>query len=195
MSISPPSDIILDVVRAADPEKMLVATERLVQFAGNRGPDASVFASLVDGLDKKRGPDRPFDPASARVAMQNREALANGGLRETLSPMKPYQEFESFVLRSFVESMLPKDAESVFGSGTAGDVWKGMLAEKIGAEIAQSGGIGIAEQLAKIHPSNPTGPDATRGTGNEAHAGLHDDPFSSEASAGRFFTSFWRSGS
>ncbi|HSP25420.1 MAG TPA: rod-binding protein, partial [Saliniramus sp.] len=152
MSISPPSDIILDVARAADPEKMLAATERLVQLAGNRGPDSGAFASLVDGMRKGRGPDRPFDPATAMVNLQNRQALADGGLRDTLSPMNPYQQFEAFVLRSFVETMLPKDAESVFGSGTAGDVWKGMLAEKIGDEIARSGGIGIAEQLAKVHP-------------------------------------------
>jgi hypothetical protein len=194
MSISPPSNIILDVARAANPEKMLAATERLVQFAGNRGPDASVFASLVDGAGRKRGPDRPFDPATARVAMQNREVLANGGLRETLSPMKPYQEFESFVLRTFVESMLPKDAESVFGSGTAGDVWKGMLAEKIGAEIAKSGGIGIAEQLAKVHPSNGPVAESSAPSVSAMHAGLHDDPFGSEATAGRFFSSFWQTG-
>lgn len=195
MSISPPSDIILDVARAANPEKMLAATERLVQLAGNKGPDAGVFASLVDGAGRNRGPDRPFDPATARVAMQNREVLANGGLRETLSPMKPYQEFESFVLRTFVESMLPKDADSVFGSGTAGDVWKGMLAEKIGAEIAKSGGIGIAEQLAKVHPSSGSGAQAALGSGSELQAGMHDDPFGSDASAGRFFTSFWQTGS
>ena len=194
MSISPPSDIILDVARAADPDRILAATERLVQLAGNRGADAGAFASLIDGAGAKRGPDRPFDPATARVAMQNREVLAESGLRGALPSMKPYQEFESFVLRSFVESMLPRDAESVFGSGAAGDVWKGMLAEKIGAEIAQSGGIGIAEQLAKIHPSTAPRTEAAGGAGGGLHAGLHDDPFGSDASAGRFFTSFWRTG-
>jgi peptidoglycan hydrolase FlgJ len=192
MSISPPSDIILDVARAANPEKMLAATERLVQFAGNRGPDAGAFASLVDGIRKERGPDRPFDPATAMVTMQNRQTLADGGLRDTLSPMKPYQEFEAFVLQSFVETMLPKDAESVFGSGTAGDVWKGMLAEKIGAEIAQSGGIGIAEQLARVHPAEPA-LAASNATG--AQTALHDDPFGSDPTESRFFSTFWRTGS
>jgi len=208
MSISPPSDIILDVARAADPGKMLAATERLVQLAGNRGPDSGAFASLVDGMRRGRGPDRPFDPATAMVNLQNRQVLADGGLRSTLSPMTPHQQFEAFVLRSFVETMLPKDAEAVFGSGTAGDVWKGMLAEKIGDELARSGGIGIAEQLAKVHPTSAPAAMASA-TGSmpraepaaEAHAALHDlafegqdDPFSPEPSAGGFFSTFWRSG-
>jgi len=191
MSISPPSDIVLDVARAANPEKMLAATERLVRFAGNRGPDASAFASLVEGAGRGRAPERPFDPATAMVTLRNRQTLAAGGLRDTLSPMRPYQKFEAFVLQSFVEAMLPKDAQSVFGSGTAGDVWKGMLAEKIGAEIAQSGGIGIAEQLARLHPARA--PEAANATGN-AYAGLHDEPFGSDASPGRFFSMFWRTG-
>jgi peptidoglycan hydrolase FlgJ len=202
MSISPPSDIILDVARAADPGKMLAATERLVQLAGDRGPDSSAFASLVDGMRKGRGPDRPFDPATAMVNLQNRQALANGGgLRSTLSPMTPHQQFEAFVLRSFVETMLPKDAEAVFGSGTAGDVWKGMLAEKIGDELARSGGIGIAEQLARVHPSSAPAATASAQPQAEAHAALDDlafedkdDPFSPEPSAGSFFSTFWRSG-
>jgi peptidoglycan hydrolase FlgJ len=194
MSISPPSDIILDVARAANPQKMLAATERLVQFAGNRGPDADAFASLVGDIRKERGPDRPFDPATAMVTLQNRQTLGAGGLRDTLSPLKPYQQFEAFVLQSFVEAMLPKEAESVFGSGTAGDVWKGMLAEKIGAEIAQSGGIGIAEQLAKVHPAEGSASGAASASG-DTQATLQDDPFGSDPSAGSFFSSFWHTSS
>jgi Rod binding domain-containing protein len=34
------------------------------------------------------------------------------------------------------------------GSGTAGKMWKSMLAEKIAAEIARTGTLGIAKQLA-----------------------------------------------
>jgi Rod binding domain-containing protein len=47
-----------------------------------------------------------------------------------------------------VESMMPEDSQAMFGSGTAGSVWKSMLAEKVAAEIARSGVIGIAKQVA-----------------------------------------------
>lgn len=61
---------------------------------------------------------------------------------------KAYVQFEAFVLQNFVESMLPKDAESVFGGGTAGSMWKSMLAEKLGMELAKSGQLGIAQMIA-----------------------------------------------
>jgi hypothetical protein len=67
------------------------------------------------------------------------------GSRSGMLP--PSQQFESFVLRTFVESMLPQEDSGYFGTGTAGKIWKSMLAERIGDEMAQSGGIGIAKML------------------------------------------------
>jgi hypothetical protein len=63
--------------------------------------------------------------------------------------LPPSQQFESFVLRTFVESMLPQDDSTYFGTGTAGKIWKSMLAERIGDEMAKSGGIGIADMIDK----------------------------------------------
>ena len=51
------------------------------------------------------------------------------------------------MLQSFIQSMLPKHANSVFGRGTAGGVWKSMLAEMLAGELAQSGRVGIAQQI------------------------------------------------
>ena len=67
-----------------------------------------------------------------------------------------YRKFEAFILQMFVESMLPKDASEVFGKGTAGTVWRSMLAEQIGNEMAKGNGIGIAQQLAKARSSTDT---------------------------------------
>ena len=81
------------------------------------------------------------DNAAASVSMAHR-----GSKSGVLSPV---QQFESFVLRSFVESMLPEDNGSFFGTGTAGQIWKSMLAERIGDEMAKDGGIGIADLIGK----------------------------------------------
>jgi len=43
--------------------------------------------------------------------------------------------------------MLPDDAQAVFGEGTAGSIWKSFLAEEIGKQIAQAGGIGLADAI------------------------------------------------
>ncbi|MBB3935550.1 rod-binding protein [Aureimonas phyllosphaerae] len=63
--------------------------------------------------------------------------------------LKPLQKFEAFVLRNFVESMLPSKNTAFFGTGTAGNIWRSMLAERIGDEMAKAGGVGIAEMLEK----------------------------------------------
>ena len=68
-----------------------------------------------------------------------------------------YGQFEAFVLQSFVQSMLPKNATNVFGKGSAGEFWKSMLAEKMGEELARSGQVGIARRLA-AGPSHPCSP-------------------------------------
>ena len=55
------------------------------------------------------------------------------------------QEFESVLLGSFIQAMLPKHVENVLGRGLAGEIWKSMLSEKLGAELARRGDFGIAE--------------------------------------------------
>lgn len=208
--INPPSDIILDVVRAADPGKQAQATQRLAALAGDGSGNPHAFARAMEHSGRgPAGAQTPFRPAEARIAMQNRDALgAPGGtgaaagssdLRNRLDPlagagdsadtgrraqatanqpMTPEQEFEAFILRSFVETMLPDDATASYGSGTAGDIWKGMQAEQIGNAMARSGGIGIAEQLAKLHPDDaPSGSGAGFGvTPTQAAATLQASP-------------------
>lgn len=59
-----------------------------------------------------------------------------------------FRKFEAFVLQSFIETMLPGGAETVFGKGIAGETWRTMLAEKLASEVAKSGQVGIAERIA-----------------------------------------------
>ena len=93
-------------------------------------------------------------------AVQKAEAQSASGAKNDAKALKAYQDFEAFVLQSFVESMLPKDAESVFGKGLAGGYWKSMLAEKLGAELAKTGSIGIAKMLAS-GAGAPAAPEKT----------------------------------
>ncbi len=43
--------------------------------------------------------------------------------------------------------MLPKDAQSAFGQGYAGDMWRSMMAERVADQIASSGRLGVASHL------------------------------------------------
>lgn len=89
------------------------------------------------------------------------------GKGSRIGELEPLQKFESFVLRTFVDSMLPKENASFFGEGTAGDIWRSMLAERIGDELAAAGGIGIADMLAQNK--------AVTGEIGAAGAALEDD--------------------
>ena len=55
------------------------------------------------------------------------------------------------VLQTFVQNMLPKDAENVYGKGVAGDMWKSMMAERLANVMAERGGIGIADRVLGGH--------------------------------------------
>lgn len=114
------------VVRAASPAETKVAGEG--------------FAAALASAGEANGPAKPteakFEPAI--------RPLVKHEARE----VPPLEQFEGFVLRSFVESMLPSGDSEFFGKGTAGDIWRSMLAEHIGNEIAKGGGIGIADMIA-----------------------------------------------
>ena len=83
-------------------------------------------------------------PSPAK-ALSNATALS---ARQETPGASPYRRFEAMVLSGFVEQLLPKSSATLFGAGTAGQVWRSMLAERIADEVAKSGGIGIAQHLA-----------------------------------------------
>jgi hypothetical protein len=150
VAITPPSDIVLDVARAADPEKYRMAAERLARLRAT-APSTETFmppadrARVVTPTDVTSTAAAPARPLDAGARVQSRRRL------------DPYGQFEAFVLQSFVQSMLPKNATTVFGKGSAGEFWRSMLAEKMGDELARSGQVGIARRLA-AGPSHPVQP-------------------------------------
>lgn len=133
MSIQTATDIILDVVRAADPAVAQKA-EAMLQAASIR----------------KSG------QAAATPAFQH-QLLASADLEDLRASTLPvsgddkklesYQRFEAMMLQNFIGSMLPKDSEELYGKGTSGEIWKGMMAEQLGNALAKGGGIGIADRL------------------------------------------------
>lgn len=127
MAISPPSDIVLDVLRAADPQQAAAAQAKL---ASARAPSVAPAAFSTDIASAPE----------ARAAMRTNNNNAAGR-------PEAYQKFEAMVLQSFLQSMMPSDSENVYGDGMAGDMWKSMLAEQIAGVMAKSGGIGIADSV------------------------------------------------
>ncbi|MGU3476734.1 rod-binding protein [Methylobacterium sp. D48H] len=154
MSVQPPSDIVLDVARAADPTRYQSAITKLTQ---------ATPGTFADALGAARGPGVGIpiapQPSADTVLTRFRTAATLPAPRAKGSPA---EQFEAFVLQSFVESMLPQGASAVFGKGNAGSIWKSMLAEQLGAQLARAGGIGIARMIDAAHPQAAGAPAATR---------------------------------
>ncbi len=151
--VTPVPDLILDVMEAADPASQRVAAGRLERASSAGGED---FAAAVDRKIEAGALERPA--ASEQGTSGLRGAIDGSGhatiIKKADTDRAVYRKFEAFVLQTFVESMLPQDASEVFGKGTAGTIWRSMLAEQIGNEMAKGEGIGIAKQLAKSRAVN-----------------------------------------
>ena len=113
----------MDVARAVEPEALEVARARLM--------------AIVDKVAGTAG----FEVPESLAGMRGVTATDRGQAPEA------FQKFEAMVLQTFLQSMLPQDAESVYGKGIAGDMWKSFLAQELGQQMAKAGGIGIADRV------------------------------------------------
>jgi Rod binding domain-containing protein len=142
LAISPPGDIIMDVMRAAEPERAQAARAQLQRIAEGARPPAAFEATT--------------SLASARVPAKEGEG--------------PYQKFEAMVLGTFFQSMMPDSTSSVYGEGMSGDIWKSLLAQQLGDTVAQRGGIGIANRLLADHYREGDQRVPLAGASGEVHA-------------------------
>jgi flagellar protein FlgJ len=163
VAINPPSDILSDVAAAAHPGKLREATQRL-ETAGAEA--AAATANFAAALNTASGAKAPA--AASLAASQTPGALPTATTKAPAAPIplqskeEALKKFEAFFLQTFVDSVLPKNAQSVFGSGTAGEVWRSMLAEHVAVEIAKSSKFGIAERLAGNHFNTAPQPSLTQ---------------------------------
>jgi hypothetical protein len=162
MTVPPVSDLIGDVMAAADPTVQRVATNKLERLTPMAGQNFA--ASINEKIDASKLSQPGPQDVAARTADGTVISDIGGHapvVRKSSDGSAVYRKFEAFILQMFVESMLPKGTEDLYGKGTAGTVWRSMLAEQIGNEMAKGNGIGIAKQLAKSRAS-------ASATGNES---------------------------
>lgn len=122
----------MDVARAVDPTDIEAARAALTKRAGGATGTFSVdTAASVD--------------AGSILSRATADKAA------TTDPAKKFKKFEAMVLQTFIQNMLPKDTEGVYGKGLAGDMWKSQLAERVADVMAERGGIGIAKSMLADH--------------------------------------------
>lgn len=124
MAISLATDIVMDVIRAAEPTAAEAARTRLkeISVAGKVSEPFSTHLSANVATAPDKSPDA-----------------------------EAYKKFEALVLGSFIQTMLPEDADNVYGGGLSGGMWKSILGQHLGEAVAETGGIGIANRLLADH--------------------------------------------
>ena len=138
MGVSLPSDLIVDVMRNADPSRLKGAVANL-QSMGGPTDSGTAFASVLEAQPERwgEGVESLFSPVSTAVAP---ESSASGNA---------YAGFEQMVLRNLVEQLLPDAESGAFGTGTSAAIWRSMAADQLASVYAQAGGIGIGSMLAQ----------------------------------------------
>ena len=160
MAIKPSSDIVLEVLKAADPLRAQATTNRLTALGGGSVDAADDFTKVLDATEQS-SIERP---EGAPDLSNFRARLSGVGLDEANAQKAARTEvdFEASMLKTFVDAILPKDEADVYGQGSAGDIWKSMFADQIARQIAKSGAFGISKRLFATHPlpgqNHPTAP-------------------------------------
>lgn len=143
MAIKPPSDLVLDVARAADPLEYRASVEKLRNAqsavrAVNQQLNVNGFADMAKGSDSLSAQSFSNQPVNQMKMQTKAEGSGNA---------EAYKKFEAFMLQTFIQNMFTSDTPSVFGKGQAGEFWKSMMAESMAKEMADHGGIGVAKML------------------------------------------------
>ncbi len=136
MGVSLPSDLVVDVMRNADPSRLKGAVARLQSMGGAADGDTS-FASAVAAQPEQWGSGVNSLFSSADAA---RVSSPDGG--------SVYAGFEQMVLRNLLEQLLPDAGSGAFGTGTSAAIWRSLAADQLANVYAQAGGIGISSMLA-----------------------------------------------
>jgi hypothetical protein len=154
VAINLPSDIVLEVARAADPEAARSATSRLMSLGETNGASSQDFSEIVDGMQVQS--TSVGQGASQMAAPEIRD---QSDPTAASSPAHAFQGFEALFLQNLIEMMLPQDSAGMFGEGTAGEMWRSMLAEQLGSQVAKSDRSGI---FSRLFASAGSGPGATK---------------------------------
>lgn len=85
---------------------------------------------------------------TAASALDNRAAPAVNGTKTQAAARKTAQDFEAFFIGQTMESMFAGiETDGPFGGGNAEKMFRSVMFEQYGKDMARNGGIGIADQV------------------------------------------------
>ncbi|MBV9286232.1 MAG: rod-binding protein [Hyphomicrobiales bacterium] len=147
MAFNPPTDVVLEVLNAADPARASLAAERLAALASASAAPGDFAADLNRAAAAGPAGPRLAGVADGRTRRASPAETPGGAERVKL-------DFEATMLNPLIGELLPKEA-SVFGEGYAGEMWRSMLSEQIARQVAKSGALGLSRKLFATHDIVP----------------------------------------
>ena len=158
MSISPPTDIIMDVINAADPTKVHLGNKRFAAMAPVKSAaelNGDSFGKIVKTLPPVTNVVSPPNGKNiSNTVKVNTEIPAesiNAYARHDAVPVdnlkKAHQELEGLFLQGVIASMLRGQEGTMFGKGVSADYWKSFMAKAIASELTQGQGVGISKAM------------------------------------------------
>lgn len=162
VSINPTSDIVLDVARAADPERSRAATARLERLGHLDRTTGAGFTAIVE--------DTGREPSSLLGQVALLGAKTVGSVPRGDARTEAAKGIEQLILQKLIECMLPKAAGTLFGHGTAGDVWRSMLAQQLATQLGSTIDLGVGRAIPSLTANGQAVEAANRHIGRRERA-------------------------
>jgi len=89
-------------------------------------------------------------------SLPSANSMSAGTAAKTDRRTDAIQQFDSFFLQMTLEEAMPKHSSSYFGQGFSGDAMRSMLIDRVAAEIAKSGSLGILEAVGGLKGLAPS---------------------------------------
>ena len=145
MAISIPSDLVLDVVNAADPVERQMAAQRLGSASRSAMQVASATGAVPDlGSGTEPASFEKHYASAGKPAVLSDAGISrySKGIAKEQNPVS--EKFVALMLHEMLETMLPRDTEGIYGEGLSGDMWRSMLSEQVSNQMAKSDKLDLA---------------------------------------------------
>ena len=141
MSIFPPSDLVINVGQAADPSRRALAIQRLERLSASLPIDEIIppFPSKTHSFSSIQSTFSSSGLSSPQPQNHSLDRHSEG--------IPAYRKFEAFLLQTWLEQLLPKIDGGASGDNNASGVWRSLMAEQLGEQLARSDCIGISRLL------------------------------------------------
>lgn len=150
---------------------LLANAKRALPHGGN-GATPNLLEDVMAAADPKKADN-------AQVALLNSGSSQTQVAGQHDAKTSAMLALEGTLMTKFVDQMLPKSKHALYGSGTAGDAWRGFEVDQFGAALAKSDPLNFAPPQSGVKLAASVGTVNLFGSGlDDAQAAQPITPFS-----------------